>query len=361
MEKSIGEKLKDCRRQSHWTQEELAEQLNVTRQAVSNWERDKTLPDVYMLKRIAEIFDMTLDEYMENTTKAEVKMPKMPGIFACASVAAILLYLVLGGTAGRLMVEVLVEMVIICVFCQCFVHLYLSYAVKSGNFSMLAGYDSKVEYNVEEVKKVFVQMDCHVAVSSFGSVLLLGMCAFIEAKQAEIVSICVVLSYCLDFTLALCFYNYRSLDKIMVREIDRKIAKASYLSVGWFVGYIFVFIGAIFVKFELRSIRNNSPQAVGHLGWIFLFLVIITAELFYEQYQVKKKIKTGNEYKPGTAFWISTMLAAAVIFCMLFCNYSEPPENSNSERSNLFEKGSIAISREVIIPSATDRSLVRGE
>ena len=70
MEKSVGEKLKECRKQRQWTQEDLARQLNVTRQAVSNWERDKTLPDVYMLKEIAAVFDMTLDQYMENTKQA---------------------------------------------------------------------------------------------------------------------------------------------------------------------------------------------------------------------------------------------------------------------------------------------------
>ena len=72
MEKSVGEKLKEYRKQRQWTQEELAKQLNVTRQAVSNWERDKTLPDVYLLKEIAAVFDMTLDQYMENTKQLAV-------------------------------------------------------------------------------------------------------------------------------------------------------------------------------------------------------------------------------------------------------------------------------------------------
>ena len=66
MQKSIGQKLRECREERNWTQQELADRLNVTRQAVSNWERDKTLPDVYMIREIAAIFDMTLDEYKWN-------------------------------------------------------------------------------------------------------------------------------------------------------------------------------------------------------------------------------------------------------------------------------------------------------
>ena len=79
MEKSIGERLKECRIKRQWSQQELAELLHVTRQAVSNWERNKTLPDVYRVKEIASVFDLTLDEFMENTRQAEVTMPKLPG------------------------------------------------------------------------------------------------------------------------------------------------------------------------------------------------------------------------------------------------------------------------------------------
>ena len=126
MQKSIGQKLRECREERNWTQQELADRLNVTRQAVSNWERDKTLPDVYMIREIAAIFDMTLDEYMENTKKAEVEMPKMPGRLTIGTIMQVILYLLLGGITGHLEVEILMEMVIISVLCQGFMHLMFS-------------------------------------------------------------------------------------------------------------------------------------------------------------------------------------------------------------------------------------------
>lgn len=318
MEKSVGEKLKECRKQRQWTQEELAKQLNVTRQAVSNWERDKTLPDVYLLKKIAVVFDMTLDQFMENTKQAEVKMPKTPGRLFLATVVAIILYLAVGGLTDRLMVELVVEMVIICVFCQGFIHLFISSSVKTGNFSMLAGFDSKVEYRVEEVKKVLIQMDTHIACTSFGSILLLAFCAFMKKEQGEIVSIFVIVSYCLDMTLAICFYNFRSIDKTMVKEQDQKMARAGYVSLTWFLVWIFVFIGATFAKIEWKSIQNNSPESIGYLGWTFLFLLVTMAELFFEQYRVKKQIKADKTYRPGKAFWLSTVVTAVLVICMLF-------------------------------------------
>ena len=149
MQKSIGQKLRECREERTWTQQELADRLNVTRQAVSNWERDKTLPDVYMIREIAAIFDMTLDEYMENTKKAEVEMPKMPGRLTIGTIIQVILYLLLGGITGYLEVEILMEMVIISVLCQGFMHLMFSSSVKTGNFAMMAGFSSKVEYRIE--------------------------------------------------------------------------------------------------------------------------------------------------------------------------------------------------------------------
>ena len=318
MEKSVGEKLKECRTGRQWSQQELAERLHVTRQAVSNWERDKTLPDVYMIKEIAAVFDMTLDEYMENTRQAEVKMPKLPGTLTAATVAEILLYLIIGGITGKLMAELVVGMVIVCVFCQMFVHLYISNSVKSGNFSMLAGYDSKVEYRVEEVKKALIQIDMHNSCSAFGAVLLLGICGFLESGLGEFITICVLLSYCLDLTLAICFINYQSIERIMVREKDQKTSKAGYISLCWYLGWVFVWLGATIAKFELESIENNSKESLGYLGWIFLFLLVATTELFYEQRRAKKEVEAGRKYKAGKAFWISSLLVAGIMLGMLF-------------------------------------------
>lgn len=316
MPQSLGKKIKQFREQQEVTQSKLAEELSVTRQAVSNWERDKTLPDVYMLQQIAAYFGMGLDQFMEGTKEAEITMPKTPGILAAASGGAFLCYLAAGGFAGRLYVETIVMMVIIWIFVQLFLHLYFSSSVKTGNFSMLAGYDNKVEYNVREVKKALIQMDLHIGCVSFGFVLLFGICAFLAGSQMDGVFSILAIAYCIDITAALMLYNYRSIDKTLVKEQDQKIAKAGFLSDIWFVAWIYIFILGIFVKFTIYSIENNSREALGNLGWIFLFLAITVAELFYEQHRVKKQIEAYGEYKPGVAFWASTAAACVVVACL---------------------------------------------
>ncbi|MBS4455856.1 helix-turn-helix transcriptional regulator [Tuanshanicoccus lijuaniae] len=60
--KSIGELIKALRQRDLMSQQQLAQRLHVTRQAVSNWENNKAQPDVELLTELARIFNITLDE-----------------------------------------------------------------------------------------------------------------------------------------------------------------------------------------------------------------------------------------------------------------------------------------------------------
>ena len=66
---SVGENIKKTRNKIGITQEELAEKINVTRQAVSNWENGKTEPDIETLTKIAQIFDISIDELVDGIPK----------------------------------------------------------------------------------------------------------------------------------------------------------------------------------------------------------------------------------------------------------------------------------------------------
>ncbi len=59
---NFGEQIKKLRRDRNLTQQEMAEKLSVSRQAVSNWENDKNLPDIEMLITMSRVFQITLDE-----------------------------------------------------------------------------------------------------------------------------------------------------------------------------------------------------------------------------------------------------------------------------------------------------------
>lgn len=61
---TFGEKLQDLRRKAGMSQDTLAEKLDVSRQAVSKWERDEAMPETEKLVRIAQLFGASLDELL---------------------------------------------------------------------------------------------------------------------------------------------------------------------------------------------------------------------------------------------------------------------------------------------------------
>lgn len=56
------------------TQEQLAESMEVSPQAVSKWENDLSCPDIAALPKLAELFHITIDELLKGEQKQEVRM-----------------------------------------------------------------------------------------------------------------------------------------------------------------------------------------------------------------------------------------------------------------------------------------------
>ena len=67
----LNEKIIYCRRKSGLSQENLAELLNVSRQAVSKWETGDALPEVNKLSRLAQIFGVTTDWLLSEDEEEE--------------------------------------------------------------------------------------------------------------------------------------------------------------------------------------------------------------------------------------------------------------------------------------------------
>lgn len=61
----LGSSLYHARKKSGLTQENVAEKLGVSRQTISKWETDETLPDIRQSKGLAMLYHVTLDELIE--------------------------------------------------------------------------------------------------------------------------------------------------------------------------------------------------------------------------------------------------------------------------------------------------------
>ena len=65
----IGKKLKNARVQSGMTQENVAEKINVSRQTISNWENEKSYPDIISVIELSNLYSISLDVLLKGDEK----------------------------------------------------------------------------------------------------------------------------------------------------------------------------------------------------------------------------------------------------------------------------------------------------
>jgi transcriptional regulator with XRE-family HTH domain len=76
MKDTFGKRLASLRKQKRWTQEEVAEKLKVSGQAVSKWENDASFPDLDMVVAIADLFQVSTDYLLGKVAAPVVSVSK---------------------------------------------------------------------------------------------------------------------------------------------------------------------------------------------------------------------------------------------------------------------------------------------
>ena len=116
----IGSKLKEARMRTDFTQEQVSEAIGVSRQTISNWENEKSYPDIVSVIKLSDLYDVSLDyllkgkettpmlsymDYLEestNTVKSKQKLTKILqiGIYVVLWVTCLIWFWLGQGTDG---------------------------------------------------------------------------------------------------------------------------------------------------------------------------------------------------------------------------------------------------------------------
>ena len=90
----IHDQIRTIRQSEQLSQEQLAQKLNVTRQAVYKWESGKGYPDIQNLIILSELFDISIDELIkgDNTFQRKIKVKGRTGMFSNRSLLSSLNY-----------------------------------------------------------------------------------------------------------------------------------------------------------------------------------------------------------------------------------------------------------------------------
>lgn len=99
----IGDKLKEARLKKNMTQEEVAEKIFVSRQSISNWENNKTYPDIGNVIALSDLYEISLDEllkgsdnfmkHLEESTDLVKSNKKLIGIIILALITMVIIAL----------------------------------------------------------------------------------------------------------------------------------------------------------------------------------------------------------------------------------------------------------------------------
>lgn len=65
----IGDKITQLRKGKNWSQTDLAKAIDASREAIGKYERNEVVPSVEVAKRIADVFDVTLDYLVNDLSK----------------------------------------------------------------------------------------------------------------------------------------------------------------------------------------------------------------------------------------------------------------------------------------------------
>ena len=115
-----AKKIQELRLKRNMSQSDLADKLGVSRQAISKWEREEGLPDLYNIKRLAEIFKVSVDELVmdggnaviDYRNKTSVVLMSIPMAFSTLGILVLLFFTSVYGfdlignifTLGRLLI-----------------------------------------------------------------------------------------------------------------------------------------------------------------------------------------------------------------------------------------------------------------
>ncbi len=80
---NIADRIINLRKQKGWSQEELAERLDVSRQSVSKWESGVSIPDINRILQMSEIFGVTTDYLLKGDNKDSLNYTKLSEVKNC--------------------------------------------------------------------------------------------------------------------------------------------------------------------------------------------------------------------------------------------------------------------------------------
>lgn len=302
---SIGEELKKLRLQRHMTQQELADLLFITRQAISSYETGKTTPDLQTLQRLGEIFNT---DFIHLPSVKPLK--NYSSLLYMVIVLMALINLIIRWNLGMALIggDILIYIFLIMATTLYFI---FNTMIKNEDYSLLAGFDSSLPYHYPTLKKMVLSM-LHMMLMDIGSFMFLFLLMDylnINTEVFPILFICFIFSFICSILLV----NYRYKDQLLLKKVERPGSQSIVM-----VFLLSIFALVIMVSFVMKhfNISNNTPQAIQLLLIIFPYLIVNVIWLLLTDHQIKKA--AGKRYPYQRNMILIIIVNILLLFVLYF-------------------------------------------
>ena len=261
---SISENLQILRKSKNMSQEELAEKLNVSRQAVSKWESGSGYPETEKIISICEIFDCSMDELVKGKIADDIKVEKNNYDSVMTSTAkgiAIAVGIIILGTAAMMTImgvlngqeqSHLLGVIAVLVAVVFAVPMLIVFGTKNDNFIKKNPKVANV-YTEEEIEKgnskYTIVLACGISTILLGVIamfVLMGLKVFGEESTLPVA----VLLYFVAIGVTTLIYGGKMKEKFDIETYNKQNtdeAKAESDKVGKVCGVIMLIATAIFL------------------------------------------------------------------------------------------------------------------
>ena len=297
---NIGERLIQLRKEKGFSQESLANQLNVTRQAISNWERGKTEPDLQTLIQLADLLgtdvDYLLGRMPQSHQEAVTYSFKPLRTIYQISWLVVLGFCLFISVSPHASWDLEFMILFVFLLIETIIYFVFSYAIKTGDYTMLAGYDRKVNYHYPTLKKMTYILAFNWLLTTLifiGLYLFLTLLKF-SSDGLTLGFILLYISEVISFTFVI---NWKYRDQVLLSQKDKDEAK-----IGFWIGISFIVLILLLIVTMVGTmmrfnIENNTLEAAHLLVFFFPYLLLSLISLFFEQSRVKKAVQRGETYK----------------------------------------------------------------
>lgn len=297
--KTLGEKIAGLRQEKNMTQQAFADVMGVTRQAISNWERNKTEPDVAALKKIGQVFGIDMNELLTDIHLERQAIDTRPLtrlflailathlgslLWLCATTSTMKEAL---SRYGFRFVFVLIALSIYAVF---------TYCIRSRDFSLLSGYDPHAPYDLDVMADMTAAMATMILTDTLSFSIL---SCLLEGQLSESLSMVLFVMYLAGFVLSILLVNMKYKDRIY-RDPDYpdKIRSGNRILI-FFAAAVMAGAMILILSGMLGWVGHNSPKAAFQVLLFLPYILLNVVWMMIEQDKLHRLIERGEVYRFG--------------------------------------------------------------